>query len=164
MWNSMRELPLSGSSASVAVMVSTVCPTGVSSARVWLPYCTQTNTDRETWRSNQHEKQQASSMTSSDTHIVLLEHRHLIVDVNDLDDDFTICAETCETEAVSATALCEKWHTSSHRCISEWNTCECYLGHWLWQQSYRSAGLFGAASVKSEFLQMKSRWWGSWMC
>lgn len=57
MWNSIRELPLSGSSASVALMVTTVCPIGVSSVRVRLSYCTQMHSHTAMWRksSKQHD-------------------------------------------------------------------------------------------------------------
>jgi len=47
MWKLIRELPLSGSSASVALTLSTVCPTGVSSARGGLSYCGQTQRHEE---------------------------------------------------------------------------------------------------------------------
>lgn len=35
------------------------------------------------------------------TYIVLLEQRQLIVDINDLDDDLTVCAENCQTKVMS---------------------------------------------------------------
>lgn len=98
MWNSIRELPLSGSSASVALMVSTVCPTGVSSDRLYVPYCKQIQS--EPWGKQSHGRH-VQKTRALQTYITLLKQRHLVVDVNDLDDDLTDRAENCDTKEIN---------------------------------------------------------------
>lgn len=149
MWNSIRELPLSGSSASVALMVSTVCSTGVSSARVWLPYCTQTHSD--TWRqpAKQLEKQEAAG---PHTYIALLKQRQLIVDVNDFDDDLTVSAVNCSDKSHEWTWIgiyLQVCYVIQH---------VGYLGPWLWHWGYKPAGLYAGASATPEFFQKQRRW------
>lgn len=76
---------------------------------------------KKTGRRSLRNKSQA---TSSNTHIILLKQRRLVVHIDDLDDDFTIHAESCETKTVSATARSDKltWLYSTNMKRHSWAT------------------------------------------